>query len=75
MLNIYWYRTTEPSCVDVQQTNKRFRAKAKQTLILFDHDGNHYAALIERQKYANTNKNTNQSSLFLSTGLTVAVKK
>ena len=42
--------------------------KISQTLMLFNHDDDHYPSLIERQQDA-VKKNTCKRSLFLSTGL------
>ena len=39
--------------------------------ILFDHSGDHYSALIERQQNADRNMDTHKSSLFPSVGLAV----
>ena len=49
-------------------------AKLRRSTILFDHDDDHYASLIERQQTADRNKYTDKRSLLLSTVLTVAVQ-
>ena len=68
-------RLPEPSGIDVQQTNKGFNAKAKQTPILFNHDDDHYAELKEKQENIDKSKDTWKYFTFQTTGSPVTVQK
>ena len=49
--------------------------KLSRPHVLFNHDDDHYAALIERQQNVNKDNYTHKDSSFLYTGSTVEVQK
>ena len=75
MLNTNWCKLTESSSNNAQQTNKRLYSKTKQASPVFDHAGNDYAALIERQQRTDENKDTWKGFMFLPIVCIVAVQR